>query len=262
MAVKLYDEMGTRYIINCLAGRFTSIMERYEPGTVFDLAECRFGPMCSNKLRSYYAKHKFINTEDDRLNRMLENNNEAAQQVIEPYEPLPIRKCDTIDQYLDLVETLPQGGKYEIQIDFGNIGNTATAVLLIMTRPDLDLDVRGCAGSLFDFVRDMWVSSAEHHEEYYELRLPDVITTKSVDGKYGSEFTGFLDEYTYIHNKPVLPKEFGNSQIIVLDKSISVSQEWRPTVEKCIGIFERKAAQANKKPGRTLLNYLQFREEL
>lgn len=262
MAVKLYEEMGTRYMINCLTGRFASVIERFEPGTEFDLAECRFGPHCANKLRTYYNKYKFINTEDARLNRLLQNNTEAAQQVITPYEVLSFDKCNTIDCYLDLAKSLPQGSKYEVQLDFSNICNIATIVLLIMTRPDIEFDVRGCAGSIFDFVRDMWVSSAEHHESYYELRLPDVITTKCVDGKYGNEFVGYLDEYTYIHNKPVLPTEFGNSQIVKLDKGVGVSQEWKPTVEKCIGVFEKKAAQSKRKPGRTLINYLQFREEL
>ena len=261
MAIMLYEEMNTRYIINCLAGRFVNIMEKYEPGTVFDLAECRFGPICANRLRMYYNKHIFINTEDERLNRMLKNNNEASREEIPSYEVLEFRNCTNINHYMNLVETLEENGKYEVQVDFSDICNIATVVLLIMTRPDIDFDIRGCASSIFDFVRDMWVSSAEHHDEYYELKLPNVVSMHSVDNKYGDEFTGYTDEYSYIHHRPVLPKEFGNSQIIKLSKTVGVSDEWKPTVEKCIGIFKSKAAQLEKKPGRVLLNYLQFREE-
>ena len=262
MAVMLCDETGTRYIINCLEERFRMAVTRYPEGTEFDLAGCKFGPNCANRLRQFYSRYKFINSTDAKLDKLLKNNVDAATRVYDTYEQLTFSKCDSLEYYVNLARTLPQGGKYELCIDMSDNCNIASAVLLIMTRPDIEYDIRGCSSRIFEFVRDMWLSSYEHHESYYELKLPNVVRVDNCNGKYGTEFSNKLDENTFVQNKLVLPVEFGNSQIITLDKGIGVSNEWRPTVEKCIKTFTDKEKRSKKKRGKVLADYLQFREEI
>jgi hypothetical protein len=263
MAVVLLRElMNTRYMIQSLTQRFENCLEQCKRnGDTVDLSGCRLGPECANKMRAYYATLDFCNTEDEYLDAMLKNNCEAARQILDSYEVLNLEKVNSLDTFFDLVKTIPQNAKLEPKISFTNVRSKVTLIMLIMARPDIEFDIRKCAADIFDFVREFWISSSEHHEQYSELVAPD-ITTRAVNekGLYGDMSYGFTDEYKFIRQRKVLPIEFGNSQIIVLDKNQQVSEEWRGTVEKCLNMFKTSKKQ-NRIPGKTVKDFLTFRED-
>ena len=139
--------------------------------------------------------------------------------------------------FIELTKTLPTG-KYKPVLNHSNLRDRATMVLLILARPDCEFDIREYASDIFDFVRDVWVTNAGHHEKYYELHAPDVaVVTVDDNNYYADEFYTPHKEESYINNKQVLPFEFGNSQIVKLDGS-GVPDEWKPVIEKCLKILK------------------------
>jgi hypothetical protein len=107
----------------------------------------------------------------------------------------------------------------------------------------------------------LWLSSAEHHDEYWELIAPNTtLRTANENGLYGDRSYGFMKEYDFIRSRMVLPLEFGNSQIIKLDEGQAVSDEWISVVEKCVGFFDT-AKQSRRIPGKTVKDFLTFRED-
>lgn len=259
--VLLHDLMETRYIIDALAMRFRrSLDTALSEGSDVDLAECRFGPLCSSILNEYYGKLRFINSEDSYLNDLLANNVAYKTEPIEEYETLTLRGITEIDTYMQLVKDLPQGARYKVDCSLSSLADKATLVLLLMTRPDLELDIRQCASDIYDFVRDTWIAVAEHHSKYYELIAPDtVIVEEQENGYFGSPAYGYQKEQTFIKNRKVLPFEFGNTQIVTLDNSVQISNEWRTTAEKCISAFEHR--RERRASGKVLRNLLTFRED-
>lgn len=261
-AVLLSDKMETKYIINALSGRFRRCLEEAENSSIeYDLAGCRFGPECSELLKDYYATVNFCNTEDAYLDELLKNNIAYKREKIEEYEVLTIRGTSSLDDYFDMAQNLPTGARFKVDCSLTSIMDRSTLVLLIMTRPDLDLDIRQCSHDVFSYVRDSWLSVWEHHDKYYELMPPNVVITEKQPNSeyYGRPSYGYQKEETFVRNRLVLPYEFGNSQIIKLDQSIRVSEEWRLTVEKCIDVFE--TASISRKPGKVIRNILTFRED-
>lgn len=260
--VLLREMMQTRFMIQSLTGRFTDCLERCKAnGDTVDLNGCRLGPDCANIMYRYYPTVDFCNSEDDYLDSVLKSNCEAARQTPEEYEELDLTGANDLDIFMTLVNSLPTGAKYNPKVSLSNVCNKAVLILLIMSRPDVEFDIRSCAADIFEFVRDLWVSSAEHHDEYWELIAPN-ITVRSVNenGLYGNQDYGFMKERDFIRARKVLPIEFGNSQIIKLDAGQRVSDEWYAVVEKCLNVFDT-ANQTKRIPGKTVKDFLTFRED-
>lgn len=259
--VLLTDLMHTRYIINSLSGAFRATMEQcVSNGDIVDLAGCRFGPECAWILRSYHDKLDMQNSEDASLDALLKHNRQISTSAVQDYEILTIKGTQTLDTYLNLAKQLPEGSRYTVRINLSSVLDRATVILLIMTRPDIEFDIRQCASDVFDFVRDLWLINAKPHEAYYELLPPNtVLRQRSDNGQFGDDSYGWYREDTFIHSRIVLPREFGNSQIIKLGSG-SPDEEWYPTVEKCLNVFQA-VSRSVRTPGKVLRNYLTFREE-
>lgn len=262
MTVSLSERMGTRYMINSLNMRFITTMNALvDEGVEVDLAGCRFGPECASLLRKYYGSIWMCNSEDKDLDILLKSNCEFARSSLEPYEVLDLTDVCDINGYIRLVNELPKNSKYSVKLDLTSIVNRAVLVLLILTRPDIMFDLTECSDDVFDYVREIWVSSAKHHEEYIECVAPYCVRRKqNEDGFYGDAINGYVREEYFVRHNKVLPVEFGNSQIVVLDKNVGVDEEWHPVVEKCLKAFE-KTKSAERTPGKVLINFLNFREE-
>lgn len=258
--VYLKDVMGTRYLINALSGAQRTIMASLVgTGTVVDLAGCKLGPEGASILMEYYSTIDFCNSEDPYLDAVLKNNCARSRETVEPYESLDLYNVKTIDTYMQLVQEIPTGAKVTPNVSLSKLLDKVTLVMLIMSRPDVEFDIRSCASDIYDYVRDVWLSTAGHHEKYYELIPPDtVLRLPDKDGYFGCEGYGFQRESSFIRNRQVLPWEFGNTKIINMDGS-GVDEEWRPVVEKCLDAFQ--SSYAERKPGKVLRNLLLFRNE-
>ncbi len=260
--VPLSSVMGTRYIINSLTQRFTNCMiDAEKNGYTVDVAGCRFGPDCVAIMFRYYKTVDFCNSEDEYLDSVLKNNCATARQQLETYPTLDLRNATEIGIFLNLANELSRGSKVCPQVNLADIRSKAVLVMLIMARPDIEWDIRSCAVDIFGFVRDLWISNAEHHGMYQELIAPDItVRTENENGLYGDRSYGFFKEREFIRSRQVLPIEFGNSQIIVLDENTRVPDEWIDVVEKCVNVFNA-AKQVKRVPGKTVKDFLTFRED-
>lgn len=258
--ILLSSALGTKYVINSFAGMLRNVLDSaVAGGEVVDLSECKLGPDCALVLQEYYSTVNFVNSSDMYLDTVLKNNCERSKVEPEPYEELYLRNVRSIDVYLKLVKELPQGARYAPNVSLSHLLDKVTLTLLIMSRPDIEFDIRSCASDIYDYVRDAWLTNAKHHDKYYELIPPDtVLRIPDADGYFGCQGYGYQREASFIRNRIVLPWEFGNTQIITLGGG-GVDEEWRMVVEKCLDAFEDSYAE--KKAGRVLRNILTFRGE-
>ena len=258
--IKLMDELGTRYIINSLSGALSTVLQSASVnGDTVDLYGCRLGPDAALTIKGYYKTVDFVNTEDPYLDGVLKNNCVRSREEPEEYEVLDLQNVRSIEVYLNLAKELPTGARLKPVVSLSKLIDKVTLILLIMTRPDIEFDIRSCASDIYDYVRDAWLSSASHHDKYYELIPPDtVLRLPDENGYFGCIGYGFQRETSFIRNRQVLPWEFGNTPIIEIGRG-SVSEEWRPVVEKCLDSFE--SSYAERKSGKVLRNLLTFREE-
>lgn len=260
--VLLRELMGTRYMIQSLTQRFTNCLEKCrQEGNAVDLNGCRFGPDCASIMYRYYPILDFCNSEDEYLDSILKGNCEAARQQPVDYEEIDLTRANDLNVFMSLVGTIPNGARLCPKVSLSSICSKATLVMLIMARPDVEFDIRSCAADIFEFVRDLWLTSAEHHDEYWELITPNT-TVRAVngDGLYGDRSYGFMKERDFIRARTVLPIDFGNSQIIKLDEGQRVSDEWIGVVEKCVNVFDT-AKTSRRIPGKTVKDFLTFRED-
>lgn len=258
--IKMAEALGTKYIINALTGAQVAFLDaQVGTGNIIDLAGCKMGPDSVAALRRYYATIDFQNSDDEYLDFILKSNCARDREVLEEYEHLNLVNVRSLDYFLELVNSLPQGSKYMPDVNITQILDKVTLILLIMARPDIEFDIRSCASDIYDYIRDVWLTSAESHDKYYELIPPDtVVRERREDGTFGCGWYGYQREAMFIRNRVVLPWEFGNTYIIKLDASQQVSKEWRPVVEKCLDAFNQPYAM--RKPGKVLRNLLTFRE--
>ncbi len=261
--VLLSEKMNTRFIINALTGRLREVLDSIaSTGDELDLAGCKFGPFSASLLQQYYDCVNFCNSGDTGLDAILKNNCERSRTELEEYEPLILTGTSDINTYLEKADTLVKGGKYAPIIRLDSPIDKATLVLLIMTRPDVEFDIRSCASDIFDFVRSVWLSSWQHHNAYYELVAPDIVVRRvDSSGYYGGADYSRQKETSFVRNRIVLPIEFGNEYIGHPTDGSEISDEWAPVIDKCIDVFTSMQRKEEKKQGKVLRNMLQFREE-
>lgn len=258
--ILLKEALGTKYVINALSGALRSILTQAQVnGDVVDLADCKLGPDCAVLLNSYYQTLDMVNSTDSRLDALLKSNIQRSRFEPEEYAQLEMRGVRSINVFMELVKTIPSGAKVKPIVSLSQLLDKVTLVLLIMSRPDVEFDIRGCASDIFDYVRDAWISTAEPHNAYYELIAPDVVLRyPDEDGYFGSQEYGFQRESSFIRNRTVLPYEFGNEKIVSMDGT-GVKPEWQLVVEKCLDAFD--TSYTEKAPGKVLRNLLTFRGE-
>lgn len=155
-AVKLTELMGTRYIIDDFARKLTLVLEKQMEGNteiVVDLARCKFGPKSADVINNHMGKVHFINSTDDELNRLCEENREIALSPVEEYPDLEVPKEFYHDELKDWIVGTPTG-KYTIRLDLSNYSQELATVLFIMARPDCELDITSCIYDIFNIIKE------------------------------------------------------------------------------------------------------------
>lgn len=252
--MKVKDELGTKYIINTIEGRFRELLENASKrGEVVDLAECKFGPICSAHLRNYYNKCTIINTADEELNNLLKSNTISASTTFERFNKFVFPTKVNFESYVDTLKGLKSGDKFTVPI-LSTMQQKAFITLLILMRPDIELDIDDCSMSIYEFVANEWKPAREEHTRYLQFLSPGLVTiTKDPNGLFGNKTFGYLSESLYIDKYNVLPAEFGTEQLY---KGGHPTGEWSRVVDKCLRILLVK-----KKKEKTLADFLEFREE-
>lgn len=259
--IMLYEKLGTRYPIDTINLRLTrTLQECVVNGDVVDLAQCRFGPKCAQVLNEFYDKLKFVNTELPEWDIILQNNMEAATVVYDEYEPLKLFITDDIPALINWIKSVPVG-KYRPEVNLTDIRYRAVLTLLIMARPDIELDIRRTATDIFDFVRDAWVNSSKPHDAYWILRAPDIELLNLTNGVFVDSIGVTYDRDVLMRDYKVLPAEFGNSQIITF--ASKVSDEWTPLLDKCVSILTAQSnTRKGKVRGKVVSNFVAVRKEI
>lgn len=258
MVLYATKEMGTKYLINCMANKFRGLLARCaENGFTLDIAECRLGPSCAYELSVYYGKVKVINSEIEELNEILEHNYEEARKVFEKFPVLDIPEHPTYQDLFKLLPTLQTGSKYALKPNLQFQSQIAFCVMLILMRPDIEWDIAECGISIYEFVRDKWSLSAEPHDYYLEFAGSSYYVREVVNGYIDTkEYTANKIPYKiYIQNHQCLPADFGSKNLVQLDSNNQPIGEWGGVVSKCLRVLTRSDKPKVKK----LVNYLKFR---
>ena len=258
--VMLYEKLGTKYPIDTIDLLFTKVMnECVEAGDTVDLAYCRFGPKCSLILNDFYGKLNIINSELPEWDIILQNNALAMTTVYEEYEPLKLFITSDFPALINWIKSLP-AGKYKPVIDLTNIKHRAVLTILIMARPDIELDIRNTSSDIFTFVRDAWVNGAKPHDSYWILRAPDIELLTAQGDMFVDAVGATYSKDTLLRDYTVLPAEFGNSQIITFTSPID--SEWEPVLLKCINTLKEHTKNTRKIKGKTVRDFVTVRREI
>ena len=232
--------MNTKYLINALVGSFRELLAKAKAeGLVIDMAGCKVGPEVAREMRFSYKDVDYINSENSELNDLLKHNCEVSRIVYEEYEEVDVDNIDTIEDLMVFLSRTDLPSKVKFKTKSNSNKPMGAIALLIMSRPDLDVDTFGIAVSLFDLVRKYWIPNAKDHDKYYKIDSGNIIVCDKVEAS---------DIY--------LPYEFGNTKLFSLDGSIAIDNEWQEVVEGLIMLFRNKS---KRHKGKTLLNYVTFR---
>lgn len=206
MAISFMKELGTKYAISALAGRVDRTLARLceQPDAVIDLAGVKFGPSSERKLRNYYGKCIFIDSENQEQNDILEHNRKV---ITEPEPEWPVlnfktmKLPDKIEGYPEWTKTIP-AGEYKPEVDLTSMRQKCALIFLILSRPDIDFDLCDCLHDIAHIV-DSYVSiEALPEEDIYAVTLPTVKVMKKSKFREGNMF---------------LPITFGTAKVLSFD---------------------------------------------
>lgn len=250
-------ELETKYIINSMVGKFSNLFKRaMELNLPVDLSDCKLGPDCASELRKYYGKVKIINSTDEVLNKILNDNTEAA--LITSYAPYPEMVFPTritIETLMQYIQDTKDGAQLHPTVMTGESKKLAFLTLFIMIRPDVDVDIHDCAIALYDYISSDWELCRVSHDKYIQFMRPDWCIIECNNGIMGTPYTGYMSEDLYISKYDVLPYDFGTKMLLEEDEAGRPSGEWRNVINKCMNEL-CKSSSAN---ATHLYDYLKVR---
>ena len=203
MSVLLKNVIGTSYMIDAISLLFKNTLDSLVNSTeAVDLSGTRFGPRCAAILCDYYDKIKFINTEDPALNELLEHNNKVAENPPEEWEDLNIEDICDVD-YLERIKNIPTG-KYNIKLDKTHRIHSVLVVLILLSRPDLSLDLSECSALVSDLINNnINIQDFEDEDKCYIVEPPNIMLVDKASVRYDKVIR--------------LPECIGKERIINLD---------------------------------------------
>lgn len=267
--IKLRLRMNTKYIINAMHSEFIAVLRAAEQdGDTVDLCDCKFGPMCAGELRRWYSKVNFINSTDEDLNRLLQDNIDIVRNGTgEEWELLVLPDVLTEESLFEFAETLDTSKRYRIELRTNQYmletGKTLTdnkmsecafICLLIAQYPELELDVCTCGRILYDFIANLWTNTYKIHDTYIEFLTGGMRIIENDNG-----FVNTLDARipisVYLDTHQVLPYDFGTKCLIELDDDGNLCGEWAKLIDRCFKLLQPVVYDGPK-----LEDYLTFKE--
>lgn len=254
--VQVVYELGTRYIIESLENKFRRILaDAAANHDIVDLGKARLSPTNAAHLRSYYDKIDFINSEDENLDKLLKDNIRNARSEWVEYNKYDIPQSPTFSDYLSAVKSIEKNSKMMIEVRPDSERQLAFVTMLILKRPDLDIDLSKCASKIYDFVYMEWLTKRKEHNSYLEFVNNSITERKVVNGKVDVAGGKSIDVRQYILSHKVLPSDFGTKDLVVIENG-KAKGEWGGVVLKCISTLMAPKLEIHK-----LAEYLKFRKE-
>lgn len=201
----LYRLMDTRYIIDKMSAIFENVCcKAVEEGYGIDLAECKLGPAAVDVIKRYETKVKFINSADPYLNKILEDNRNAVTAVLVDYPALSIPQITTEFNIRDYILGIPSGQYKAVLNKVNTIPINAVLVcLILLCRPDIELDLEDCTAYVFDRFREKLNIEDfldKGYTEFLKAEGPIVYTIKCDDAEF------------HVNNE-LIPAEIGSTTI-------------------------------------------------
>lgn len=210
MTVKLSDELHTRYVINALFVRLQNKLNEFDgTDTIVDLSGCRFGPRCVEELNKHYGKITFINSTEPELDALLKSNTETITAVHEDWPELDIATLAT-DDFIDNIKNI-KAGQYKPKFSTSDSVALNIVRLILLSRPDVDLDLSECMGSVTSLIVQLVAQSEfNNYDKMIEIKVPNARVVNTDAG----------------HSKDCiyLPYSVGTEKVIDLDKMEFKSQ--------------------------------------
>ncbi len=242
------QEFGTKYLTESQSLDFSVFLEGIPEGDTLDLQRVKLSPSVEETIR----------------NNSLKYNREClvTRATMQVPDILKIKPNINLEEALELVRSIPAGSS--IRLDSIQSAQSAkakaTCWLLLLLRPDLNIDVFKSLGFMYEFVKEPLMERIQHHPRYLELtdnmtgfRYIDVDS----EGYLGSTFEGKLPEFEYIKTHRCLPAELG-TQVLGGTKlpDGSYSGEWGLVLQKC---FQTLAANLHyNRHSKHIANYVSF----
>ena len=160
-------DLNTRYMVNELLKMFKEYIESHEPGSTFDIAGCKLGPEIEAYIYSSMDNYKYINSKDPKLNDILASNWRCKnfRENNEEWEPLSFSN-KSLDDILRMIKEQP-AGNYELVCGYTDAKARAGAMIFIMARPDVNIDLGGHAYFIFNKIKEHRTNLDISHDEYY-----------------------------------------------------------------------------------------------
>lgn len=234
MVINVAEKLGTRYVIQAYVPEFKRVLSE-NPSATYDLCDCRLSYQASIALREFYGTHNLVNTKNETLNRYLKMNCERSKmnKDIEKIRLYP-ESYDVTDIH-SYITSLKEGVVYEFRVDarIGLDWQLAFLCLLILTRPEITVDIGYINSDLCEFIRSVWLYKAEHHDIYLEVDGTNLIERRVVDGYVAVPYRNELSEDMYRETFKCYPVEFGMEYLYE-------KPEWEEVVNKCLKILTKK----------------------
>ena len=243
MTINVAKELGTRYVLKSYLTAFRKVFDDWlakDKGTVFDLCDCRLSLQATVALGEYYGKANLINSKDKTLNMYLQENCRKR------HNPTDVRKIELRPESYDVetiskyISSLTPGTVYEARIDYRvDVDKLMSFLcLLILTRPEITVDVGNVCTSICEFIRDAWVYKAKHHDAYWEVDGNNLIRREVVDGYISAPYRNEISEDMYRETFNCIPIEFGTEYLYE-------SKEWDGVVGKALQILTKESPRPN-----------------
>lgn len=247
-SVKLKELMGTRYIIDDFARKLTLELDRQvstNVSIVVDLSRCKFGPKSAEVINNNMGRIRFINSTDESLNKLCEENYYVANIEQDNYPPLEVPKEFYHDELKDWVLSTPTG-KYTIKLELSNYSQELATVLFIMARPDCELDITSCIYDIFNIIKNH--VDFDGVEDVLLLEAPYCRKCKY------SEVANSANLY--------IPYDIGTKKLLSFTETVSVPKRYMDVIRYCAENLCEKFKQKEEETYYVnILDLLKFRGE-
>lgn len=254
MVIKLRESLGTNYIINSLAGGFRGIVLRAkEDSTVIDLAGCRFGPDCANIIKEHEKNVVFINTEEPELNALLESNRTILNTELPEYPLFELPELNGNFNIIEYMNNIP-AGQYTVDVwsKVNNYNaNVALTCLVLLCRPDVELDLIKCTTDIFDrLCKNLNIESfvENGYTEFLKAYSP-IICTIHVNDK------------EFVSTDRIIPAEIGTVRVFDISTSSVLSENYMELISSLLQELTVYVNKANNEFYYRLVDLLQYKED-
>lgn len=234
--VSLEKLMGTKYIIDSLESELYKVLQ--ETKETIDIGDCKLGPKAESAIRRNYKTVDFCNTKNMRLDALLKRNIEASRRTeTDQRETLREEFLSNTDIYEYLL-SLKEGVIYTT--NRSSDLTVYTAILVLLCRPDVTVDMGSSIVKMFELVRANWDISSKH-EAYWQrdgLSMRKLVVDDR--GRVTDLYDNTVSVYALLKSSSdIIPYDIGN-------RKLNREEEFAPLITKVISVLSKRAEKPKR----------------